>query len=287
MDPSTFSIVAFDPETGDLGVASQSKFLAVGAVVPWARAGVGAVATQSYANTTFGPRGLELLAQGLSPREVLDRLLADDPQAELRQVLIVDVQGRAAAHTGEGCFEYAGHLVDEGFACGGNILAGPEVVEAMARAFRETEAPLPERLVAALAAGQRAGGDRRGQQSACLLVVREGGGYGGFNDRYIDLRVDDHPRPIEQLEALLSLHRLYFERPKPEDLLPLTSDLVREIQILLGRSGDYHGEITGVWDETTREALYTYFLRENLEERWVEGKIDVQALAYLRRQWGT
>lgn len=202
---STFSIVAFDPETGDLGVAVQSKFFAVGPVVPFAAAGVGAVATQSQANTTFGPRGLDLLGSGNEPQAVIDTLLADDPQRALRQVAVIDASGSAANFTGDGCLVWAGGRSGENFSVQGNILAGPEVVDAMAATFEATTGDLATRMVAALAAGQEAGGDVRGRQSAALLVVREGGGYGGFNDRFIDLRVDDHETPIGELQRLLDM----------------------------------------------------------------------------------
>jgi uncharacterized Ntn-hydrolase superfamily protein len=202
---STFSIVAFDPKTGDLGVAVASKFLAVGSVVPYAKAGVGAIATQSFANTTFGPKGLELLRKGLTPSQVLKQLLASDKDRELRQVGIVDAKGRAAAFTGKKCLPWAGHIVGKGFAVQGNILAGEQVVKAMAKAFQETQGELAERLMAALEAGEQAGGDARGKQSAAILVVRKGAGYGGFDDRYIDLRVDDHPEPVKELRRILTI----------------------------------------------------------------------------------
>ncbi|MFA0741558.1 MAG: hypothetical protein DFNUSKGM_001669 [Candidatus Fervidibacter sacchari] len=201
----TFSIVAFDPKTGDLGVAVASKFLAVGSVVPYAKAGVGAIATQSFANTTFGPKGLELLRKGLTPSQVLKQLLASDKDREFRQVGIVDAKGRAAAFTGKKCLPWAGHIVGKGFAVQGNILAGEQVVKAMAKAFRETKGELAERLMAALEAGEQAGGDARGKQSAAILVVRKGAGYGGFDDRYIDLRVDDHPEPVKELRRILNI----------------------------------------------------------------------------------
>ncbi len=207
---ATFSIVARDPATGELGIAVQSKFIAVGAVVPWARAGVGAVATQAWANTTFGPKGLDLLEKGLAPQEVLDRLLADDAGREQRQVGIVDAKGHAATSTGKKCNAWAGGKTGEGFCCQGNILAGEEVVDSMARAFREAKGDLGDRLIAALEAGQRAGGDRRGMQSAALLVVREGWGYGEFDDRYRDLRVDDHESPIAELKRIYALHKQVF-----------------------------------------------------------------------------
>jgi uncharacterized Ntn-hydrolase superfamily protein len=201
----TFSIVAFDPKTGDLGVAVASRVLAVGAVVPYAQAGVGAIATQAFANTTYGPKGLALLRKGLTPEQVLKRLLAEDKDREQRQVGIVDAKGRAAAFTGKKCLPWAGHLVGKGYTVQGNILAGEQVVKAMAQAFENTKGELAERLMAALEAGESAGGDARGKQSAALLVVRKGGGYGGFDDRYIDLRVDDHPEPVKELRRLLTM----------------------------------------------------------------------------------
>lgn len=204
---ATFSIVGYDPVTGDLGVAVESRFFAVGSVVPWAKAGVGAVATQSVANTTFGPKGLQLLEKGLAAGEVLDQLVKGDSQAEYRQAGIVDAKGRTATWTGTKCNAWAGGKMGKNYTAQGNILTGKEVVEAMAASFEASAAlPLADRLVKALAAGQAAGGDSRGQQSAALLVVRDKGGYAGYNDRYIDLRVDDSPRPIAELQRLLELH---------------------------------------------------------------------------------
>jgi uncharacterized Ntn-hydrolase superfamily protein len=284
---ATFSIVAHDPENGDLGVAVQSKFLAVGAVVPWARAGVGAVATQSWANTTYGPEGLRLMAGGLSAQEALDRLVEADEEPTRRQAGMVDARGNAAAYTGEGCFEWAGHIVGAGFACQGNILVSEETVQAMARTFEESKGELADRLVAALEAGQEAGGDSRGRQSAALLVVREKGGYGGFNDRYLDLRVDDHPTPIQELKRLLELHKLYFFKSKPEDLVPLEGEIARQVQEILSELGYYSGEVNGLYDEATRKALFTFSSIENLEERWQEGAhIDPMVLTFMRQKRG-
>lgn len=208
---ATFSIVACDTSTSELGVAVQSRFLAVGAVVPWAQAEVGAIATQAWGNTTYGPKGLELLATGLSVENVLDALTLDDDDRARRQVGIVDARGRSAAFTGDQTLAYAAHLTGSGFSVQGNLLAGPEVLQAMADTFRAVVGPLAERMLAALAAGQRAGGDRRGQQSAALLVVRRGGGYAGLNDRYIDLRVDDHTEPIAELARLYALHEQFAQ----------------------------------------------------------------------------
>jgi uncharacterized Ntn-hydrolase superfamily protein len=210
--------VAFDPGTGDLGVAVQSKFFGVGSVVPWARAKVGAIATQSYANTTYGPEGLKLLESGRSPEQVIERLTRADPRRAVRQVGVIDSRGRAAAFTGDECLPWAGHLVGTNFAVQGNLLAGEAVVRAMAEAFdnarRQPDTELADWLVAALTAGESAGGDKRGRQSAALLVVRDHGGYGGQNDRFVDLRVEDHPEPIEELSRLLELHKRFYRRTR-------------------------------------------------------------------------
>ncbi len=286
----TFSIVGRDEQTGDLGIAVQSKFLAVGAVVPWAKAGVGAVATQSWANTTYGPRGLELLAAGKSAEEAVAALIEADEHADQRQVGIVDAQGRSATYSGTGCMTWAGGVAGRDFAAQGNILVGEETVQAMAHTFQASTGPLWRRLVEALAAGQQAGGDRRGQQSAALLVVRENGGYGGFNDRLMDLRVDDHPRPIEELARLVGMYELLFLKPRPQDLLPVAGPLATELQLMLARTGDYAGEPTGIWDDATYAALERYGGRENLEERLLhdpsDARIDGKVVEYLRAQAG-
>ena len=209
---ATFSIVGYDAETGALGIAVQSKFFAVGSVVPWAEAGVGAIATQSWANTTYGPKGLKLLKSGLSAEQTLERLIADDPGHATRQVGIVDAKGNVAHYTGDECNTWAGAVSGKHYTAQGNILAGEDVVTSMGNAFEATEGELADKLMAALFAGQAAGGDTRGQQSAALLVVQEGRGYGGFNDRYIDLRVDDAEKPIEELQRLLELHKQLVPR---------------------------------------------------------------------------
>jgi len=204
----TFSIVALDPQSGDVGVAVQSRYFAVGAVVSWARAGVGAVATQAAGRAAYGPEILVLLECGLEPAKAIEHALADDDRRETRQLGVVDAQGRAAAFTGGECNVWAGHSTGPGYAAQGNILAGEDVVTEMARAFEETSGALAERLVAALEAAQAAGGDRRGQQSAALVVERPGGIPGSREgiDRIVDLRVDDHPEPIHELRRLLDLH---------------------------------------------------------------------------------
>jgi uncharacterized Ntn-hydrolase superfamily protein len=208
---ATFSIAAYDAATKSWGVAVQSRFLAAGNVVPWARAGVGAVATQALANPRYGPLGLAMLEQEIPADEVVSGLIGSDGGRELRQIGVVDRRGHAAAFTGNECLPWAGHIVGDGFCCQGNILAGEGVVGAMAHTIEHrSDLPFPERLIAVLEAGQAAGGDSRGQQSAALLVVRAHGGIGGYSDRAIDLRVDDHSAPITELKRLLGLHREVF-----------------------------------------------------------------------------
>ena len=281
----TFSIVAYDLAAKEWGVATQSKFLAVGAVVPWASANAGAIATQSYANTAFGPRGLEMLAQGMSATETLDRLLAADEGREQRQVGIVDREGRAATFTGSTCHVWAGSLSGSTFAVQGNILVSAATVEALASGFESARGELADRLVAALLAGQKAGGDRRGQQSAAVLIVREKGGYAGFNDRYLDLRVDDAAHPIERLQDLVELHHLYFGKPVPESLVPIDKKIARELQRIATQAQQYHGLLTGEYDAATRAAVEGLIGIENLEDRWPFGskKIDPVALKFLQK----
>src|SRR2546422_7857848 len=264
----TFSIVAFDPKTKDLGVAVESKFPAVGSAVPFARAGVGAIATQSFANTTYGPRGLTLLKRGMSPREALVALVRGDRDGSKRQVGIVDARGRAASYTGKECNAWAGHVIGRGYACQGNILAGERVVKEMARAYESTKGDLPTKLLAALVGGQDAGGDRRGQQSAALLVVRAKGGYGGFNDRWIDLRVDDHPKPIDELIRVFNVYDLtLLTREDPKNVVLLKPDVVREIQSGLAALGLYHGPTSGKFDAKTKSAFETWAEMNNYENK--------------------
>lgn len=202
---ATFSVVGYDPDTKEWGLAVASKFLAVGAVVPWAEAGAGAVATQSFANVTFGPKGLELMRKGKSAEGTIKALTDDDEGRDIRQVGMVDAKGEAATYTGKKCLAWAGGKTGKHYACQGNILSGPEVVDAMAKAFEETKGPLAWRLMASLEAGDKAGGDKRGRQSAAVYVAKAKGGYAGLNDRYIDFRVDDHKEPIPELARVLAL----------------------------------------------------------------------------------
>ncbi|HMA37531.1 MAG TPA: DUF1028 domain-containing protein [Chloroflexia bacterium] len=285
---ATFSIAGHDPRTGDLGIAVQSKFLAVGAVVPWARAGVGAIATQSWANTSYGPAGLNQLAAGQDPEQVIQALVSADEGRARRQVGIVDAQGRAASYTGAECFAWAGGRTAPHCAAQGNILVSGATVDALAETFLEQQASgqgeLADHLVAALAAGQAAGGDSRGMQSAALLVVRAQGGYSGFNDRYIDLRVDDHAYPIAELRRILDLHQLYFQEPDPASLLPLSGATLTEVRSLLHAAG-FLADMPAAasYDAVTAAAFGAFAGRENLEERLVpEARIDPVVLRYLR-----
>ncbi len=286
---ATFSIVAYDPKREEWGVAVQSKFMACAAVVSWARAGAGAVATQSYANMTYGPDGLDLMAAGKSAAETINTLTEADEERALRQVGMVDKAGNAASFTGEDCYDWAGHIVGGRFACQGNILV-PGTVEAMAAAFEEARrgrGELADWLVAALAAGQAAGGDKRGRQAAGVLVVREKGGYGGNNDRYLDLRVDDHPTPIQKLQELVEMHHLYFGEVDETNVIPL-AEVAEELQRVLIATGHYDGPQTGVFDKPTRKALRALVGEENLEERW-NGKgdmIDKVVVDFLLQRFG-
>ena len=286
--PSTFSIVALDSSAGELGIAVASKFLAVGAAVPWARIAAGALATQAWANLSYGPGGLALLEEGVPAEEVVRRLTEPDEDREHRQLGVVDRSGNAAAWTGRDCFNWAGHRTGKGYTCQGNILAGAAVVEAMAETYERTGGALPERLLAVLESGQAEGGDSRGQQSAALYVVKEKGSYGGVIDRYIDLRVDDHPAPIAELRKLLEMHRLYFGTTEPTNLTRLTGNVGKEVQTILARLGYYAGEITGVYDMKTKEAFRRFCSVENFEERWRDDHFaDREILNFMRKRYGT
>ena len=274
---ATYSIVACDLEAGQWGVAVQSKFLAVGSVVPWAEPHVGAVATQSYANPRYGPDGLALLRDGSSAEEVVERLTAADDGRETRQLGVVDARGGAATFTGSECHDWAGGRTGGGYAAQGNILVSQATVDALAETFESSAgAPLAERLIRCLAAAQQAGGDRRGQQSASLLVVEQDGGYGKLSDVLVDLRVDDHERPIEELERLYGIHRQLFGATPRDEWVQVDDGLRAELLTRLDGLG-YRGEVAA--------ALFDWAGVENLEER-VEGAewIDPVVLAELRRR---
>jgi len=264
----TFSIVAFDRATTSWGVAVQSRFPAVGSMVPFAEAGVGAVATQAAANMAWGPEGLRLFREGVSARETLRRLVEGDSGRDERQLGVVDARGEAAAYTGAKCMEWAGHEVGDGYTCQGNILFGPAVVRAMARSYESTPGDLPDRLLAALIAGQREGGDRRGVQSAALLVVRKAAGYGGGSDRWVDLRVDDHTSPIEELRRIFQVYDLtILSREDPATLLPITGETAQGVQHDLAILGFYHGRLTGTWAAADRTAYTQFIGQHNFENK--------------------
>ena len=274
---ATYSIAACDLSAGQWGVATQSKFLAVGSVVPWAKPHVGAIATQAYANPRYGPDGLALLAEGLSAAETVERLTSADDDRDHRQLGIVDAAGRGVTYTGSSCMEWAGGIAGEGFAAQGNILVSEATVAALADTFAATAGqPLAERLIACLAAAQAAGGDRRGQQSAALLVVEQGGGYAALSDEVVDLRVDDHPAPVDELGRLYSVHLRLFGKTPDTQWLTVDDELATELRERLARLG-FDGDLDA--------SFRAWSGRENLEER-VDGieRIDPVVLEELRRQ---
>jgi uncharacterized Ntn-hydrolase superfamily protein len=274
---ATYSIAACDLEAKQWGVAVQSKFLSVGSVVPWAEPEVGAIATQAYANPRYGPNGLALLREGLSAAEVVERLTAADEGRAARQLGIVDGAGRSASWTGPECNEWAGHRNGPCYAAQGNILVGAETVDAIAETFEaSTQLPLAQRLLECLAAAQAAGGDRRGQQSASLLVVERDGGYAGLSDSVVDLRVDDHPAPIDELERLYAIHGSLFGKTPAEEWIDVGPSLAAELHERLASLG-FEGELD--------DALNAWAGVENLEERVAGAKrIDPVVLAELRRR---
>jgi len=292
----TYSIVAYDSATGDLGVAVQSKFPNVGGIVPWGKAGVGAVATQSLGNTDYGENGLALMALGTSAPEALRVVMRGDPRPAQRQVGMVDARGNAASWTGDSCFDWAGGrvggqavgrsggkgevIVGRGFAAQANIMVSDQAVKNMAETFERTPGSLADRLMAALVAGQAGGGDRRGMESAALLVVRKNGGYLGLNDRYIDIRVYDDTNPLRELARLYRLHRLYFFTSRPEDLLALTPTIVRQLEPILLREPLHQPQKwldapQGVANQKFLNALANFMYWENYDVRVrMDGKID-------------
>ena len=277
---NTFSIVGYDPVTKEHGVAVASKFLSVGSLAPYAKAGVGAIATQSWVNVDYGIKGLQLMESGLNAEEALQEVTKGDEKLSVRQVGFVDANGKGATFTGEECFDWAGGIAGENFACQGNILVDENTVKAMSETFQKTEGTLATRLVKALLAGEEAGGDSRGKQSASLLVVKENGGYGGYTDRYIDLRVDDHQEPVVELQRLLHLHQLYFERTLPEVVVPVEGELKQQLANKL-RKLDYL-KSDNATDEELFEAIYSFHLIENFDERVQEkGFVDLKVVEFI------
>jgi uncharacterized Ntn-hydrolase superfamily protein len=293
----TYSIVAWDSSSGDLGVAVQSKFPNVGGIVPWAKAGVGAVATQSLGNTAYGEVGLQLMELGATAPEAMRIVMRGDPRPAQRQVGMVDASGNAASWTGDSCFDWAGGrtfgadgrvvlggkgamIIGRHFSAQANIMESDQTVTNMADAFVRATGSLADRLMAALVAGQAGGGDKRGMESAALLVVRAHGGYLGANDRYIDIRVYDDTNPIRELQRLYRLHQLYFFQSRPEDLIPITPDIVRQLEPILlaepvNQSQKWLATPQGVANETFLRALENFMYWENYDVRVrTDGKID-------------
>jgi uncharacterized Ntn-hydrolase superfamily protein len=273
---ATYSIAACNLDAGQWGVATQSKFLSVGSVVPWAEPGAGAVATQAYANPRYGPEGLALLREGVSAEEVVERLTAADDGRDHRQLGIVDREGGAATYSGAECLDWAGGRTGNCYAAQGNILVSAATVDAIAETFESGSGPLAERLLDCLDAAQAAGGDRRGQQSAALLVVERNGGYAGLSDEVVNLRVDEHPRPLEELRRIYVLHQAIVGTTPQEEWLDVDDDLATELRERLARLG-YEGELG--------DAFFHWAGNENLEER-VDGvqRVDPVVLEELRRQ---
>jgi uncharacterized Ntn-hydrolase superfamily protein len=300
---ATFSIVGVDLTTGDVGVVVQSKFPNVRPIIPWAEAGVGAIATQSYINVSYGPRGLALLRNGASAEEALRILIAHDPKRNLRQVGIIDATGNAASWTGGECFDWAGGIAGtdsrgkgvvitgRGFAAQGNTLVGRETVEALAKTFQETPGALADKLMAAIIAGAKAGGDRRGEESAALLVKRRGAGYDGTTDDLIDISVYDHPHPLQELERLYKLHKLYYFRTDEKNLLPIDPAVCGELQGILSNKtykglAFYDGPVNGVFDAKTKKALQDFMGWENYDVRIRDDdQIDRDVLDDIRKNY--
>ncbi len=284
---ATFSIVARDPANGDLGVAVQSKFPNVRVAVPYAKAGVGAVATQSFSNSDFGTKGLELLELGATPQEVMTIVSRDDPDLQDRQVGIVDAKGRSATFTGKKCFDWAGGRTGPDYSIQGNILVSEATVDAMEKAFLGTKGPLADRLLAAIKAGAEAGGDRRGRQSAALVVVRKGASYDAKSDRYIDISVYDAKDPIAEIFRLYDLQKIHFERSDPKDVVPIAGSDAVYLQKLLAKKGFFKGESDGAWDEASTKALADYMGWENYDVRIrQDGKIDRKILDLIKAKEG-
>lgn len=273
---ATYSIAACDLNAGQWGVATQSKFLGVGSVVPWAVPGVGAIATQAYANPRYGPDGLALLREGLSAQEVVERLTGADDGRDHRQLGVVDGSGVGASFTGAECMDWAGGRTGEGYSAQGNILVSAETVDAIAETFESVKGSLAERLLDCLDAAQAAGGDRRGQQSAALLVVERDGGYAGLSDEIVDLRVDEHERPLEELRRIYVMHQAIFGKTPRENWVDVDDELAAELRERLARIG---------FEDELAQAYITWAGNENLEER-VDGveRVDPVVLEELRRQ---
>jgi len=283
---STYSIVGCDPDAGEVGVAVQSKFLAVGCCVSWGKGGVGAVATQSFANVAYGNDGIALMEKGLHPEEVIEELIRNDDGRDLRQVGIVDIKGRSATFTGKGCYDWAGGIAGENFAAQGNILTGADVVDSLAETFQKTKGDLATRLMESLAAGQNAGGDRRGMQSAAIYIVKVAGGYGGGSDRLLDLRVDEHASPVDELRRIVDMSRFYFGKTKEGNIAKIEGDVKDYILGVLSKKGVYKGDLSGEWDQSKHDAFMAFNGSENFDERIQPfGFVDVEVLEFMKKNY--
>ncbi|MFK5891593.1 MAG: DUF1028 domain-containing protein [Pseudomonadota bacterium] len=279
----TFSIIGFDKDNGDLGIAVHSKFPNVRATIPFAQAGIGAIATQSYCNTSFGPKGLDLLKNGATPQQTVDILIQNDPDKDYRQLGIIDAKGNSANYTGAKCFDFSGAFIGNNFSVQGNVLAGESVIKEMANGFMQQQGSLTKKLMNALLKGQNAGGDRRGQQSAALLVVRKNAGYGGFDDLYVDISVYDHIQPIKELYRLYQIHRLTYFSSKKENLVPVDNKLAVEIHDIMSQRGFYNGAIDGQFNDISRQSLHDFMGWENYDARIRnDDLIDLEILADIR-----
>ena len=283
---STYSIVGCDPAAGEVGVAVQSKFLAVGCVVPWGKGGVGAVATQSFANAAYGNDGIALMEKGIHPEEVIAELTSNDDGRDLRQVGVVDIKGRSATFTGKDCYDWAGGIAGENFAAQGNVLTGPEVVDALAGTFTKTKGDLTTKLMESLAAGQNAGGDRRGMQSAAIYIVKVAGGYGGGSDRLLDLRVDEHENPVDELRRILDMSRFYFNKTKEGNISKIEGAVKDFILGILSKKGVYKGDVSGDWNQAMHDAFMEFNGTENFDERIQPfGLVDTEVLEFMKRNY--
>ncbi|MFW9924278.1 MAG: DUF1028 domain-containing protein [Candidatus Thorarchaeota archaeon] len=262
----TYSIVAYDPIKKQWGVAVQSKFVAVGSLVPFARANIGAIATQAYVNTSYGPKGLELLQQGMTAQEVINKLISEDPNSSQRQVGIVDSFGNAASFTGKDCYDWAGHHIGKNYSCQGNILASENVIKDMSNAFENANGDLIEKLFEALEAADAAGGDKRGRESAAILIVQEKGAYDGGTDNYIDIRVDEHPDPIKELHKVFLIYDLcILNRDDPKDILKIENEVLSIIVDELIESGFYSGERVDKYTTNIQSAFTKWLHTNNFE----------------------
>jgi len=288
----TFSILGLDPERGELGIAVQSKFPGVGSIIAHGRAGVGVIATQAFANPDHGDAGLDLLALGAEPADVLEILTRRDENQAQRQIAVLDPAGRQAQFTGAEVLEWDGWAGSaSGRAClaHGNSLTSETVVTGMVGAFETTQGDLATRLMTALAAGQAAGGELRGQQSAALLVVKQGGGYGGRSGRHVDISIYDHDQPITELQRCYELHRLSYFPSDPDKLVPIDKETARELKDLLARQGylKVKGKPTGTWDQKAIAAMQRFMGVENYDNRIRDDAlIDLEVLADIRARYG-